>query len=224
MIVRAARDDLEAALIEPARQGRGRSAITCPLYSRNSGRRASPNATALAAITCMSGPPCRSWEDGAVHLLGVVGVAQDHAAARTAQGLVGGGADDLGVAHRARVMPRGDETRDVRDVGEQQRADLVGDLAELREVDHARVGGRAALDQLRRCSFASAQLVVVDALALLGRRRRGRCCRACPRSSPGCRGSGARRGRGSWRGWCRRRRAPRCRRTGSPGSPSGAAR
>ena len=59
------------------------------------------------------------------------------------------------LADRARVQPRRDQTRDVRDVGEEQRADLVGDLAERREVDDARVRGGAALDQLGRCSRAS---------------------------------------------------------------------
>ena len=43
----------------------------------------------------------------------------------------------------------GDEAGDVRGVEEEQRADLVGDLAERHRIDDARVRGRAGDDQLR---------------------------------------------------------------------------
>jgi hypothetical protein len=42
-------------------------------------------------MTCISGPPCRPGKTGRIDLLGdVLVIGQDHAAARAAQGLVGG--------------------------------------------------------------------------------------------------------------------------------------
>ena len=114
-----------------------------------SGWLASRNATALAAITCMSGPPCRPGNT-ALSIAGrVLLAAEDRAGARAAQRLVRGERDDVGVRDRRRVRAAGDEPGDVRGVDEQQRADLVGDRAERREVDDARVRGGAGDDQLR---------------------------------------------------------------------------
>ena len=57
VIVRAARDDLVAALHQH-RHHRARVGQYLLLVPANSGCSASRNATALAAITCISGPPC----------------------------------------------------------------------------------------------------------------------------------------------------------------------
>lgn len=85
-----------------------------------------------------------------VDLLGEVGlVGQDHAAARAAQGLVRRGGDHVRVRHRAGVQARRDQTGEVRHVHHEERADLVGDPAELGEVQLARVGRPARHDQLR---------------------------------------------------------------------------
>ncbi len=65
----------------------------------------------------------------------LVGARQDQAAARAAQGLVGGGGDHVGEGDRVRVEAGGDQPGDVGHVDEQQRADLVGDGAEAREVE-----------------------------------------------------------------------------------------
>ena len=56
--------------------------------------------------------------------------AQDGAAARAAEGLVGGEGDDVGDGHRRRVGAAGDEAGDVGGVEHEVRADLVGDVAE----------------------------------------------------------------------------------------------
>ena len=55
------------------------------------------------------GPPLIAGEDQRIQLAGqlLVGTGEDHAAARAAQGLVGGGGADIGMRHRARVMPGG---------------------------------------------------------------------------------------------------------------------
>ena len=65
--------------------------------------------------------------------LGELGRAEDRAAPRTPEGLVGGEGHDVGaVLHRVRVLPAGDEAGDVGGVEHEQRADLVGDLPERR--------------------------------------------------------------------------------------------
>ena len=64
--------------------------------------------------------------------------AQDRAGTRTAQRLVRGERDDVGVRNRRRVRAAGDQAGDVRGVDEQQRVDLVGDRTERLEVDGAR--------------------------------------------------------------------------------------
>jgi hypothetical protein len=56
-----------------------------------------------------------------------------------------------------RMHAAGDQPGEMRHVDEQIGADLVGDLAEAREVDDARIGGAAGDDDLR---------LVLDARAL----------------------------------------------------------
>ena len=61
---------------------------------------------------------------------------RDHdAGARPAQRLVGGGGHDVGDADGLRVHAGGDQAGEVRHVDHQLGADLVGDLAERREVE-----------------------------------------------------------------------------------------
>jgi hypothetical protein len=79
---------------------------------------------------------------------GVLAAAQQQGAARSSQRLVGGGRDDRRVAHRGGVHPADHQSRDVRDIGYQDGADLVGDLGEPGEVDGARDRGATAEDQL----------------------------------------------------------------------------
>ena len=86
--------------------------------------------------------------DGGGVLLG----RQHHAAARAAQGLVRRRGDDVGVRHRilvAREHLAGHQAREVGHVHHERGADLVGDLAHLREVDATRVR-RVAGDQDQR--------------------------------------------------------------------------
>ena len=67
--------------------------------------------------------------------------------------------------HRARVRAAGDEPGDVGHVEHEQRAHLVGDLAERLGVDHPRVRRRAGDDEPRPLGLrAVAHLVEVDPL------------------------------------------------------------
>ena len=103
-------------------------------------------------------------EDGLVELLcKLLVVREDNAAARAAQGLVGGGGDDVRIRNRALVQTGRDQTCDVRHIDEQVSADLVRDLCELRKVDGTRISGSAGDDHLRLLLLGHfADSVVVD--------------------------------------------------------------
>ena len=90
-----------------------------------------------------------SREDGTVDRASVLFAAEDEAGARPGERLVGRRGDEVAVLDGVRMQPRCDETREVRHVTEQQRADLVGDLAKPVGLDRARIGRAAADDQLR---------------------------------------------------------------------------
>ena len=116
--------------------------------SLNSGVAATLNATALAAITCMSGPPCWPGNTAELIFFAYSLVGEDEAGARAADRLVHGGGDDVRVRHRGRVQARGHQSGEVRHVDPELGADLVGDRAERREVELARVGRPAGDDDL----------------------------------------------------------------------------
>ena len=75
-------------------------------------------------------------------------VAQHQASARTAQRLVRGGGHHMRMRERTGMHAGSHQTRDVRDVGHQEGAHLVGDGAETLEIDHARIRAVAADDHL----------------------------------------------------------------------------
>ena len=65
------------------------------------------------------------------------------------------------------MQPGGHQSGEVRHVHQEERADGVGDLAEAREIDDARIGAAAGDDQLGLVLFGQArQFVVVDDLVL----------------------------------------------------------
>src|SRR5690606_4858489 len=104
-------------------------------------------------------------EHGGVQLLldFLVGAGQDQAAARTTQGLVGGGGDHVGERHRVRVHAGGNQTGHVSHVDEQVGTDLVGDGAEAREVEDLRVGAETGDDHFWLVLDSQAlDFVVVD--------------------------------------------------------------
>ena len=72
----------------------------------------------------------------------------DEAAARAAQGFVGGAGNEVCDAYRVRVDARSDEAGIMRHVHKQVRTDAVGDRAEALPVDHQCVGRSAGDDHL----------------------------------------------------------------------------
>src|SRR5438445_7527785 len=113
-------------------------------------------------------------EDRAVDRLRELRVREDHAAAWTAEGLVRRRRHDLRVADRSRVLPRRDETGEVRHVHEEQRLDRVGDLPQPREIEDARIRRRAGDDELRAVLLRDPlELVVIQHLVVLANSVRG---------------------------------------------------
>jgi hypothetical protein len=94
-------------------------------------------------------PALLAGEDGAVDFLGQVSRAEDDAAPGTAQRLVRGRGDHVGVRHGVGVQAGGDQTGEVRHVDQEVGAHQVGDAAELGEVEVTGVGRPAGDDHLR---------------------------------------------------------------------------
>ncbi len=88
-----------------------------------------------------------SGEDAAVDAGGELLLAENESGARTAQGLVRGGGDDVRVRDRRGMGTAGDEAGEVRHVDEKVGADLVRDGAHAGEVKLARIGAAAADDE-----------------------------------------------------------------------------
>ena len=70
-----------------------------------------------------------------INFLRILCFAQDQSATRATQRLVRRRRDKVRVCHRTGMLARRDETGDVGDVREQQRADFARDLAHALEVD-----------------------------------------------------------------------------------------
>src|SRR5579883_3166266 len=149
MRIRASRNDGEAALGERRRErprigeNRARIVLEGRLQRLAEGDR-------LGGDGVHERPALEAGEDGAVDAGADLRIlADDHAAARAAQGLVRRRRHDMGVRQRARIDAAGDEPGEMRHVHHEIGADLVGDPAEAREVDDPRIGGAAGDDELR---------------------------------------------------------------------------
>jgi hypothetical protein len=114
-------------------------------------------------------PALNAGKDRRIDLLrdGLV-IGQDHAAARAAQGLVGGGGRDMRMRERRGMRATRHQPGEMRHVHQEPGADGVGDGAEPREVDHAGYGRAARDDQLGLVlARKRLGLVIVDAVVLL---------------------------------------------------------
>ena len=102
-------------------------------------------------------------EDAAIYTGGELLLAEDQAAAGAAQGLVGGGGDDVGVGDGRGVGVACDEAREVGHVDHEVRPGFVRDGAHAGKVELARVGAAAAYDDLGFFAQGDGfELVVVD--------------------------------------------------------------
>ena len=182
VVVRAARHDPRAALGEGAGQHRrvlDRALLVAPEWLAGGQQ----EADGLAGDDVHQRPALDAGEDGLVDLgaerglhhrevgpvdrVGQLFAAEDQAAARAAQGLVGRRGHDVGVREGAGVHAGGHEPGDVRHVHEQQRPDAVGDRRHALEIDDPRVGRGAGHDHLRpHLARGRLEGVVVDPLRL----------------------------------------------------------
>ena len=122
-------------------------------------------------------------EDAAVDRLGqLFVVGQDQPAARAAEGLVRRRGDDVGVRERRRMHARRRPGRRCARCPPSAAPDFIGDLAELGEVDGARIGAVAAEDHLGlQFLRLGADGIEIDRLGLRDRARNGSACRRSPR-------------------------------------------
>src|SRR5690606_34168813 len=90
-----------------------------------------------------------AWEYGFIDGCRPRLTAHDHAAARSAQRLVRRRRDEVRMRYRAWVQTCCHETCDMRHVDHEQRAYVLRDLAELLEVDDARICAGTGDDQAR---------------------------------------------------------------------------
>ena len=110
---------------------------------------ASAKQTALAAMTCTSGPPCMPGKTLLSMAAPYFSLARMMPERGPAQRLVRRGGDDVGVLAGVRVQARRHQAGEVRHVHQEDGAHRIGDLAEAAEVDDARVGAAAGDDHLR---------------------------------------------------------------------------
>ncbi len=112
-------------------------------------------------------PSLHPGKDGAIERLRLLVAAEDEARARPGERLVRRRGHEVAVLDRVRMEACGHEPREVSHVAEQERADLVGDLAEAPRLDGARIRGAAADDELGPVLLRQAQdVVVVDEVRL----------------------------------------------------------
>ena len=146
--VRPAREDVEPALLQRLGERVGVRAHG-PLVVAERLRGGDPEARRLRRDDVVQRPALHPGEDRAVERLRVLLAAEDEARARPGERLVRRRGDEVAVLDRVRMEARGDEPREVGHVAEQERAHLVGDLAEAPRLDRARIRRAAADDELR---------------------------------------------------------------------------
>ena len=93
---------------------------------------------------------------------------EDHAAARTAEGLVGCGGDDMRVFQRIVEQSGGNQTGGVSHVDHEDGAYLIGNLTHAGIIPFTRIGARAAHNQLGMCAVGYfGHLVVINEAGVL---------------------------------------------------------
>ena len=112
-------------------------------------------------------PTLNPREHGLVDGRAVLRFRQDQTGARPAQSLMRGRSDDVGPLARVRMNARGNQTREVRHIDEQQRAHRVRNLTKTRKIQDAGIRAAAGDDQFGFVLFGEfLQLLIVDALVV----------------------------------------------------------
>ena len=148
MVVGAARHDVEAASADGVGQRAGvlHDLVRIDLEVRTQGL---AEGHRLGGDHMHQRPALQAREDGGVDLLGhVLVIGEDEAAARAAQGLVGGGGHHMGVGKGRGMGAARHQTREMGHIHQKHRAHRIGDGAKAREVPQARIGRAARDDEL----------------------------------------------------------------------------
>ena len=157
--------------VEPAALQRGRQRVGvrphCALVVAERLGGGDLEARRLRGDHMVERPALHAREHRAIDRLRVLLATQDEPRTRAGEGLVRRRRDEVAVLDRVRLQPRGDEPGEMSHVAEEQRADLVSDLAEAPGLDRARVRRAAADDQLRPMLLREREhVVVVDEVRL----------------------------------------------------------
>ena len=132
-----------------------------------SGCSASFRQTALAAMMCISGPPWMPGNTARSRSL-AISPGKRQPAARSAQRLVRGRGNEVGVRHRTGMKARGHEPAMCAMSTKKSAPTDLRDLRQAGEIDDARIGAGAGDDHLGLVLLGEAvELVVVDRLGFL---------------------------------------------------------
>ena len=166
MRVGASGEDVETALLQRLRERIGVRA-DLPLVVAEGLRGGDPEAGRLRGDDVVQRAALHPGEHRAVDCLRMLLAAEHEPRARSGQRLVRGRGDEVAVLDRVRVQVGRDQPGEVGHVAQEQRADLVGDLAEPPRLDRPRIRGAAADDELRAMLLRQREnVVVVDEVRL----------------------------------------------------------
>ena len=94
----------------------------------------------------------------------ILAVAEDHTAARSAQGFVGRGRDNVRILERIRMLAGRNKARNVSHIDHEHRTDLVRDLAERFKIDGSGISRSTGHDHLRHLALCDlTHFIVIDA-------------------------------------------------------------
>ena len=87
-------------------------------------------------------------EDTGIQLFGKFLPGQNHTAAGTPEGLVGGGSDDVCIGNGAHMRTAGNQTGNVSHIHHENSTDFVGNIRKHLEINGSGIGGRTGNDPL----------------------------------------------------------------------------
>ena len=147
MVVRSAGDQLHAPVQQALGQGLGVLHHLLPIGFELRLQRLA-QAHGLGGDNVHQRAALGAGEDGLVNSLGVLLLAEDHAAPGASQGLVGGSGNHVGVGHRVLMDPRRHQPGDVGHIHHELSPAGAGDLPELSEVDSPGIGAGPGHNEL----------------------------------------------------------------------------
>src|ERR1041384_3988710 len=167
MIVRTARDNLEAGIRKLVSQGLCvRNYLS--LVILETGLQSLFEAHRLGRYHVHERTALNRREHCPIQLFLKLRAAHHHSCSRPAQSLVGGCCYEVHMRNRARVKTNGNQSCYVGDISHGKGADIACDLSNALEVDRSRIRRGAATDDLRSGLVRQTlELIIINRLALL---------------------------------------------------------